>query len=80
MPLRAASRRNHLDKEPVYLMSWFRASAADVAAADLAEQDLTGAVSKFIADDIATSEAHQKRRTQEMIDARTHELLFAFGS
>lgn len=46
-------------------------AAADVAAADLAEQDLTGAVDKFIADDIAVSEARRKKRTQEMIDART---------
>jgi hypothetical protein len=54
--------------------------AADVAAADLAEQDLTGTVDKFIADDIAAAEARRKERTQEMIDARIPDLMYALGN
>ncbi len=53
---------------------------ADLAAADIAEQNLTGAVNKFIADDIAASEARQKARQQQRIDARTQELLRVNGS
>ena len=52
----------------------------DVAAADLAEQKMTDAVNKFIADDIAASEARQKARQQQRIDARTQELLRVSGS
>ena len=52
----------------------------DVAAADLAEQKMTDVVNKFIADDIAASEARQKARQQQRIDARTQELLRVSGS
>ncbi len=52
----------------------------DVAAADLAEQKMTDAVNKFIADDTAASEARQKAREQQRIDARTQELLRVSGS
>ena len=52
----------------------------DVAAADLAEQKMTDAVNKFIADDTAASEARQKARQQQRIDARTQELLRVNGS
>jgi len=52
----------------------------DTAAADLAEQKMTGAVNKFIADDIAASEARQKARQQQRIDGRTQELLRVSGS
>ena len=52
----------------------------DVAAADLAEQKMTDAVNKFIADDIAASEARQKARQQQRIDGRTQELLRVSGS
>ena len=52
----------------------------DVAAADLAEQKMTDAVNKFIADDIAASETRQKARQQQRIDGRTQELLRVSGS
>ncbi len=52
----------------------------DVAAADLAEQKMTDAVNKFIEDDTAASEARQKARQQQRIDARTQELLRVSGS
>lgn len=52
----------------------------DMAAADLAEQKMTDAVNKFIADDIAASEARQKARQQQRIDGRTQELLRVSGS
>ena len=51
----------------------------DVAAAGLAEHKMTDAVNKFIADDIAASEARQKARQQQRIDARTQELLRVSG-
>ena len=52
----------------------------DVAAAGLAEQKMTDTVNKFIADDIAASEARQKARQQQRIDGRTQELLRVSGS
>ncbi len=52
----------------------------DVAAADLAERKMTDAVNKFIADDIAASEARQQARQQQRIDGRTQELLRVSGS
>ena len=55
-------------------------AAADVAAADLAEQDPAGAVNKFIEDDIATVAARQKADQQQQIDLRTQELLRVDGS
>lgn len=54
--------------------------AADVAAADLAEQTLTDAAQQFIEDDIAASEAVKKADQQQRIDARTQELLRVNGS
>ena len=54
--------------------------ASDVAAADLAEQELTGAADKFIADDVAAAEARQKADQQQQIDLRTQELLRVNGS
>ena len=53
---------------------------ADVAAADLAEQKLTDAADKFIADDIAASEYRRKKDQQQRIDLRTQELLRINGS
>ena len=53
---------------------------ADVAAADLAEQELTDAAHKFITDDIAATEAAQKADQQQQIDLRTQELLRVNGS
>ena len=55
-------------------------SKSDVAAADLAEMDIVGKVNKRIADDVAASEARQKARQQQRIDARTQELLRVNGS
>ena len=52
----------------------------DVAAADFAELDLVGTVDKFIEDEVAASEACQKARQQQRIDARTQELLRVSGS
>jgi len=52
----------------------------EVAAADLAERKMTDAVNKFIADDIAASEARQKARQQQRIDGRIQELLRVSGS
>ena len=54
--------------------------ASDVAAADLAEQELTGAADKFIADDIAASEDRRRKDQQQQIDLRTQELLRVNGS
>ena len=53
---------------------------SDVAAADLADLDLAGIVNKRIEGDIAASEARQKARQQQRIDARTQELLRVNGS
>ena len=54
--------------------------AADVAAADLAEQELTSAVDKFISDDNAASEDRRRKDQQQQIDLRTQELLRVSGS
>ena len=54
--------------------------AADVAAADLAEQDLTDAAQQFIADDNTAVEAQQRKSQQARIDTRTQELLRVNGS
>lgn len=54
--------------------------AADVAAADLAEQNLTDAAQQFIEDDIVASEAVKKADQQQRIDAWTQELLRVNGS
>ena len=53
--------------------------AADVAAADLAEQDPMGAINNYIENDIAASEAVRHKKQQEMIAARTQDLLYAHG-
>ena len=54
--------------------------ASDVAAADLAEQELTEAVDKFITDDNAASEDRRRKDQQQQIDLRTQELLRVNGS
>ena len=54
--------------------------AADVAAADLAEQELTNAADKFIADDNTASEDRRRKDQQQQIDLRTQELLRVSGS
>ena len=52
----------------------------DMAAADLAEQEMTRAAEQFIADDIATSEDHRRSDQQQRIELRTQELLRVDGS
>ena len=52
----------------------------DIAAADLAQQKMTDAADKFIADDIAAVAARQKADQQQQIDLRTQELLRVNGS
>jgi hypothetical protein len=47
----------------------------DVAAADLAEQELTDAAQRFIDDDIAADEARQTAWQERRIEIRTEELL-----
>ena len=53
---------------------------ADVAAADLTEQELTDAAQQVVADDIAATEEAQKAEQRQRIDARTQELLRVNGS
>ena len=52
----------------------------DVAAADIEEHRIANPAQKFIDDEIAASEARQKARQQQRIDARTQELLRVSGS
>ena len=52
----------------------------DVAAADIEEHRIANPAQKFIDDEIAASEARQRARQQQRIDARTQELLRVSGS
>ena len=52
----------------------------DMAAADLAEQEMIDAVNKFIDDDIAASEDRRIRDQQQRIELRAQELLRVDGS
>jgi hypothetical protein len=68
------------DKQAAYFLKKGMVDAGTAAVeAETRAAEATLATEKFIADDLAADEVKQKRRQEEMIEARTQELIYAHG-